>query len=166
MSSYVTPAVTLCRASAACPFNTASRCAAFLQDFALAGAYIVFHCLWPALVDFFIAFNWSVISCSLGSILAASDTSCNNIGYCTVGSLYKNTRWIYFRLLQFIISMIGCRFTHHSSDYLDINVRSCVVILFFRSPGAIIITITVLISVTKLNKSFVAVSLVTSTLGP
>jgi hypothetical protein len=67
---------------------------------------------------------------NLGSLIY-----CNIIGDYTVGSLVKNARWIYFTLLQLIISWINvCRFTNHSPDYLYINVLFCFVILFFQSP--------------------------------
>jgi hypothetical protein len=63
--------------------------------------------------------------------------SCNVISVYTVGSLFKNTRWVYFTLLQLIISWINvCHFTNHSPDYWDINVLFYVVVLFFWSPSA------------------------------
>jgi hypothetical protein len=63
--------------------------------------------------------------------------NCNVISDYTVGSLLKNTRWIYFTLLEVIISWInGCCFTNHSPDYLDINVCFYVINPFFQSCGA------------------------------
>jgi hypothetical protein len=60
-------------------------------------------------------------SCSLSSdslnlfLLQSNNTYGNVIGDYTVGSLVKNIRWIYFTLLQLIISWINvCCFTNQS----------------------------------------------------
>jgi hypothetical protein len=42
---------------------------------------------WPALISDLIACNWSIIICSAGFILAASNTSCDVITVHTAGSL-------------------------------------------------------------------------------
>jgi hypothetical protein len=61
---------------------------------------------------------------------------CNVIGNYTVGSLFKKTTWIYFTLLQCIISWINvCRFTDHSPGSLDINVLFYVVIIFWLNAN-------------------------------
>jgi hypothetical protein len=54
---------------------------------------------------------------------------CNIIGDYTVDSLCRNTRRIYFAILQLIISWVNaCRFVNHSPGYLDINVLLYVVL--------------------------------------
>jgi hypothetical protein len=83
----------------------------------------------------------------------------------TFGCLFKNVGWMYFAQLHLIISWISVyRFTNHSPDCLGINVRVCIIMLFFWSSGAGSQLLYWAACVTQFHNSVVAVLLDTLTL--
>jgi hypothetical protein len=65
---------------------------------------------------------------------------CNIIKDYKVGSLFKNTRWTYFTLLQLTMSWINvCRFSNHSPGYLEMNVLFYIVLFLCQSVTVLLL---------------------------